>query len=152
MIRSLFTTLTAAFVLSACGSAPVPTGEKIGEALETDEVLTLATVQEAPADHYERTLLVEATIKDVCQKKGCWMAIEDGGQPALVRWYTGCGGKYAFPKDAIGERVLVHGSFYPKELSKEDAEHMAEEAGHDLDMPSKLYEMNASAVVMLERK
>lgn len=138
--------------LAACGSVAVPPGQQIGEPVEPREVLTLTAVQEAPSDYYEQTLLVEARVKAVCQKMGCWMQIEHGGQPALVRWETGCGGKYSFPKDAIGERVLVQGSFYPKELSEEDAAHMAEEAGHKLEMPSKLYEMNASAVVLLDRK
>jgi hypothetical protein len=145
-------TLAIALVLGSCASVGAPPGEQIGEYTGHGEVYTLSKVQSNPEQYFKRTLLVEAKIKAVCQSKGCWMQIEDGGQPALVRWETGCGGKYAFPKDAIGERVRIQGSFYPKVIAKKDVEHMEEEAGTNLDIPAKGYELNASAVVLLDRK
>ena len=66
----------------------------------------------------DRVVLVEATAKAVCQNAGCWMQVEDGGRTAMVRWETGCGGKYAFPKDIAGRRVLIQGTFYPKTLTE----------------------------------
>jgi hypothetical protein len=78
------------------------------------------------------------------------MKVEDEGKVALVRWETGCGGKYAFPLDWTGKRVLIQGSFYPKKVSEADAEHMREEAGRKVDIPRDGYEFNASAVMLLE--
>lgn len=153
MFRTTLCALVLPVVLQACGSttATLPAGEHIGEPVEARSIETLSTVQAEPSAFFDRTVLVEATVKAVCQSRGCWMQIEDGGQPALVRWETGCGGKYAFPKDAVGERILVQGSFYEKEISADDAAHMEEEAGRDLDIPAKGYELNASAVLLLDR-
>jgi hypothetical protein len=128
----------------------LPAGQKIGEEIQPQEILTFAQVNSHPSDYFERTLLVEATVKAVCQKMGCWMQIEDQDATALVRWETGCGGKYAFPFDATGKRVVIQGSFYPKEISEADAQHLEEEAGGDLVVELEGYEFNASAVLVLD--
>lgn len=124
----------------------------MGEAVEPRPIVPLATVNASPASYLDQTLLVEATVVAVCQSAGCWMQIEDQGEKAMVRWQTGCGGKYAFPKDAAGRRVVVQGRFYPVEISEDDAAHLEEEAGRELDIERESYEMNASAVVLLETK
>jgi hypothetical protein len=124
----------------------------VGEPLEGKERVTLAEVRAHPEKYFDQTLFVEATVVDVCQSKGCWMTVKDGDvEPIWVAWGTGCGGKYAFPKDSAGRRVLVQGSFYEKEISEKDAEHLAEESqGLKADeIAGKTYEMNATAVVVL---
>jgi len=68
----------------------------------------------------------------------------------MVRWETGCGGKYAFPAEAVGKQVMIQGSFYPKTISPEDAEHLQEEAAEGVVIPTETWEFNASAVVVLE--
>lgn len=154
-MRSPFPATVLLLLAVACASAPdpapsVPSGRRIGEPVEARDVLPYATVAASPADHADRTLLVSAKATAVCQRAGCWMQIEDGGRTAMVRWETGCGGKYAFPTDAAGRRVLVQGSFYPVELSPDDLEHLREEAGEDVDIPARGWELNASAVVLLD--
>ena len=67
----------------------------------------------------------------------------------MVRWESGCGGKYAFPPGAVGRRVLIQGSFYPKTISEEDAEHLEEEAAEGVVIPREGYEFNASAILVL---
>ena len=136
----------------AATNGSLPNGLHIGESIEKRTVLPFVAVRSDPSRHLEQTLLVEATIGAVCQSKGCWMQVGDGDQTAMVRWEAGCDGKYAFPKDAMGERVLIQGSFYPKTISPEDAEHLQEEFGRGLRVPEQTYEFNASAVVMLDRK
>ena len=151
MIR---TVLLSSILLTACatGDGFMPAGEHIGEPMQERQIETLAEVHAAPDAHFEKTLLVEAKITAVCQSKGCWMQVEDaGGVTSMVRWESGCGGKYAFPKDAIGERVLIQGSFYPKEIAKADKEHIESESGGGVVIKEKTFEMNASAVVMLDR-
>jgi len=139
-------------LVTACASNYAPPGEHIGQPVQNLEVQQLAHVSDKPEDHFKQTLLVEAKVKAVCQSMGCWMQVEDGPYTAMVRWETGCGGKYAFPKDAAGERILIQGSFYPKEIAPEDMEHLKKEAGQQLDIPEKGYEFNANAVVLLDRK
>jgi hypothetical protein len=140
-----------AILLVACTSAPpLPSGEPVGERVRPREVLLLAVVDADPSAHFDRTLLVEATVTAVCQKKGCWMKIEDSGHSAMVRWESGCGGRYAFPAEATGRRVLIQGSFYPKTISPEDVEHLQEEAPAGVTIESETYEFNASAILILD--
>ena len=140
----------------ACTSTPeepvLPEGVHIGEAMEAGEIVRFSVVDATPAEFFDRTVLVEADIKAVCAKAGCWMQVEDEGATSLVRWETGCGGAYKFPLEAIGQRVVIQGSFYPKELTQEDREHMQEEAGTEVEFRKDPYEFNASAVLILEEQ
>jgi hypothetical protein len=127
---------------------------RLGDAITVTEApVALAAVRAHPDDYFERTILVTATTEAVCQTAGCWMTIADGeGEPIWVRWATGCGGKYSFPKDAAGKRIVVQGSFYPKEIAEADAEHIAQESGGALaaeDIAGRTFEMNATACVVL---
>ena len=149
MIRSLL--LPSLLFLGACASSGTPTGTHVGEALETRAVHQLEALHQNPDNYFDQTLWVEADVVAVCQKMGCWMQVQDGDSTSLVRWESGCGGKYEFPKDAVGERILIQGSFYAKELSEADREHMQEEAGEAVAIPERTFEMNASAVVLLDR-
>lgn len=139
--------LALALSLVAC-RASLPAGEAIGEPIESRDVVAFAVVDSTPADYFDRTLLVEATVTAVCERAGCWMQIEDDGRTAMVRWETGCGGRYAFPTSAVGRRVLIQGSFYPKAISPEDAEHIEDESGGRIDVPLEGYEFNASGVLL----
>lgn len=147
----LLPALLSTLLLGACAATPkLPPGQAVGEPIRSGDIVRLASVQADPAAHYERTLLVEATATAVCQKAGCWMKIEDGGEVAMVRWETGCGGKYAFPATAEGRRVVIQGSYYPKTISEEDARHLEEEAGPGVTIPRETHELNASAVLVLD--
>ena len=149
----MFHRIAALLVLSllpACAQpAVLPSGERIGDPIATREITPFRTVHANPSRFFERTVLVEATTSAVCVKKGCWMQVEDGDASAMVRWESGCGGKYAFPTDLVGKRVVIQGSFYPKTISEEDAQHLEEEAGKELDVAREGYEFNASAVLVI---
>lgn len=137
---------------SACASTPteLPPGTPIGEDMALDSIVQFSVVDATPAEFFDRTVLVEAEVQRVCMKAGCWMQIEDEGSTALVRWETGCGGLFKFPEDAIGKRVLIQGSFYPKELTDADREHLSEEAGSPMEIRKDPYEFNASSVMILD--
>lgn len=144
-------TLLACLLLAACSATPrVPAGIVVGRELVPQEIVAFAEVDADPAAYYERTVLVEATVLAVCAKAGCWMQIEDEGRTALVRWESGCGGEFTFPAEAVGRRVVIQGSFYPKTLSEEDAAHMEQEAGSALRLEREGYELNASAVLLVD--
>ena len=139
---------------AAVENAAIPAdATRIGDAITVATApVTLADVRANPSAYFEKTLLVEGTAAAVCQAKGCWMTITDGnGEPIWVRWSTGCGGDYAFPKDAAGRKVLLQGSFYPKEISPADAEHLAEESGtlKADEIAGQTFEINATACVVL---
>lgn len=143
-----------AAVAAAVENAAIPADAlRIGDAITVATApVTLAQVRANPPDFFEKTLLIEGTAAAVCQAKGCWMTITDGqGEPIWVRWSTGCGGTYAFPKDCAGRHVVLQGSFYPKEISPADAEHIAAESGtmKAEDIAGKTFEINATACVVL---
>ena len=138
--------LALALTATACRTG----GTAIGKPMEERSSVHFALVDAAPQKYFDRTVLVEATVTAVCQNSGCWMQIADQGRTALVRWETGCGGEYAFPKDAAGKRVLIQGTFYRKSLSEEEVEHLKEESGGKVQVPSETYEFNASAVRILD--
>jgi hypothetical protein len=150
-LLSLLAPLCLSLACAAPGAAEHTfSGSAIGEPIVASEVVPLATVHDDPEPYFDRVVLVEGTAKAVCQKVGCWMQLEDRERVALVRWESGCGGKYAFPKDAAGRRVLIQGTFYPKQLSEGEARHMEGESDRPIVIERDGYELNASAFVLLE--
>ena len=73
-------------------------------------------------------LKFNANIKEVCSKKGCWMALPAGNddETIMVRFKD-----YGFfmPLDAAGKEVIVAGKAFVKEVSVADLKHYAEDAG-----------------------
>lgn len=71
-----------------------------------------------------------STVKDVCQKKGCWMNLDMNDEEAMVRFKN-----YGFfmPKDIAGQEIIVNGRAYVEEMSVEDQRHYAEDGGKTAD-------------------
>jgi hypothetical protein len=150
-MRTLTALVLGITLTTACASTrQLPPGVVVGEEIAPQTALEFADVNSDPPSYYERTLLVEATVTAVCQSSGCWMKIEDEGATAMVRWEDGCNGKFAFPADVVGKRVLIQGSFYPKTISETDVEHLQGEAASDVTFDRETYEFNASAILVLD--
>jgi len=103
--------------------------QSFGDKISDENVLTQQEMLEKfnslkPGD----TLNVKfaATVKDVCQKKGCWMNLDMGEKEAMVRFKD-----YAFfmPKDIAGQEIIVNGKAYVEEMNVEDQRHYAEDGG-----------------------
>lgn len=136
---------------AACASTTaLPKGQLIGQEMKPQTAYRFAVVDANPKDFFDKTVLVEASVKAVCQNSGCWMQVEDEGRSAFVHWETGCGGEFAFPKDAAGKRIVVQGTFHPKKLTDAEVEHLEEEAGHKLTVRRDGYEFNASSVLIID--
>ncbi len=71
-----------------------------------------------------------STVKDVCQKKGCWMNLDMADDEAMVRFKD-----YGFfmPMDIAGQEIIVNGKAYVEEMSVEDQRHYAEDGGKTKD-------------------
>lgn len=107
--------------------------KSFGEKITDVDVLTKAEVIEKyknlkPGDTLN--LKFASEVKDVCQKKGCWMKMDMGNQDGMVRFKD-----YGFfmPKDIAGKEVIVAGKAYVEEMSVEDQQHYAEDAGKTAD-------------------
>lgn len=69
----------------------------------------------------------KSLIKNVCQKKGCWMTLElSNKKEAFVKFKD-----YAFfvPKNAQDEEVIVNGKAFVSIESVEELKHYAKDAG-----------------------
>lgn len=74
------------------------------------------------------TVMVKFTseVKEVCQKKGCWMKMDMGDKEAMIRFKD-----YGFfmPKDIAGKELILEGKAYIEEMSIADQRHYAEDGG-----------------------
>lgn len=94
-----------------------------------------------------------SNVKDVCQKKGCWMNLDMGEEEAMVRFKD-----YGFfmPKDISGQDIIVNGKAYVEEMSVEDQRHYAEDAGKSVDeiaaitAPKRTLALEADGVLIPE--
>ena len=122
-----------------------------GAGVDMGETTPLAELAEDPAAFEGETVLVEAGINEICQKKGCWMLVEADAQLMRVRFVD-----YGFfvPRDAGGRRTLVQGTFSVTEISEEVARHYAEESGHperaaEIHGPQEILAFMATGVEIL---
>lgn len=76
--------------------------------------------------YQDQEVLLETRIAKVCQKKGCFFIAQDGATTARVSFKD-----YGFfiPTDSGGKDVVLLGTFSRKSVSKEEAEHFAEDLG-----------------------
>lgn len=103
--------------------------QSFGEKITDADVLTKAEmIEKYKSLQTGDTVNVKfvSTVKDVCQKKGCWMNLEMGDEQAMVRFKD-----YAFfmPKDIAGKEIIVAGRAYVEEMSVDDQRHYAEDGG-----------------------
>jgi hypothetical protein len=116
----------------AAGS--LPEGEDFGAGITLELLTPLAEVLGDPERHEGRTLLVKGVVREVCQRKGCWMVVADGESQVRIRFAD-----YGFfvPKDCRGKDAYVEGEVKAEVIDEEEARHYeAESAGGD---PSKIH-------------
>lgn len=127
-------------------------GDQISdEAVLTEEEMALKFKSLKPGDTINAKFTSE--VKEVCQKKGCWMKIDMGDQEAMVRFKD-----YAFfmPKDIAGREVIVSGRAYIEEMSVENQQHYAEDAGKtpeeiaEITEPKRTLAFEANGVLIPE--
>lgn len=105
--------------------------ETFGQALDANqEVLSKEAMGKEFAQLKEGdTLRVSftSTIKEVCQKKGCWMQVElDQEKSSFVRFKD-----YGFfaPMNADGHEVVMQGKAFVSVVSVDELKHYAKDAG-----------------------
>ena len=81
-------------------------------------------------------------IVEVCQAKGCWLMLEDGGRAARVMMKDHA---FSVPKDASGA-AIVFGTLSEKTLDAKTARHLAEDAGREEPVPTQELRIEALSV------
>jgi hypothetical protein len=153
-------TLAVAALLGACRSEPSATDpsdssaevqtsrvQTFGQEISTDEAVPVETLADDPAAHDGRTVTVSGRITQVCQKKGCWLAL-DAGDTRPVRVMvprTDSGYAFTVPLDAEGE-ATVQGTVRLRPLSNEERDHYA---GDGAERPDTLDVQIAAAGIAL---
>ena len=94
-------------------------GNKIGT---KSPVVALADIVKDPKKYEDKKIIVEGTIKTVCQKKGCWMEVQPAPDSLGVR-VTFKDYGFFVPTDAAGYAVRCEGKVKVETMSKEDADH-----------------------------
>ncbi len=81
-------------------------------------------------DEKSSTVVVNTSITEVCEKKGCFFIAQEGDYFARITFKD-----YGFfvPTDSEGKEVTIIGELSKKVLSEEKAKHYAEDAGKSSD-------------------
>jgi hypothetical protein len=117
--------LLLASVAGAEADSVLPAGADYGAGLTLEEATPLHDVVSHPELYADRALLVKGRIRDVCQKKGCWMVLSHGESQIRIRFAD-----YGFfvPKDSSGKDAYVEGRVAVKEISEKEARHYEAES------------------------
>jgi len=108
-----------------------------------------------PSSHVDKTVLIEGTVADVCQKKGCWMVLADGDKSIRVLTKDH---KYGIAMDSTGQTCRIEGTVKSKEIKPEEVAHFEEEAANKDLIPekkvegTKTFELVATSIQLLRAK
>jgi len=159
MFRTLCALAPVAFVaVAACRSAPAPApeGDAYGEPLTLTEVTPVTAILEAPEAWVGKRVLIEGEVREVCQKKGCWMDIVHPEGLIQVKVEDDV---IVFPLSARGKTARVEGTVEALEQTAEQAfaaaAHRAEEQGEAFDstavfQPTTVYRVQGVGAVITD--
>lgn len=121
----------ASFFLSLSLLAPAPAAPGSATARHWGSPQSLAgepvaLAQALAGTRSGSTVLVKATAASVCQKKGCWVVLQDGDASVRVTMKD-----YGFllPQDVAGRTLVVEGVLSETTVTEKQARHYAKDAG-----------------------
>lgn len=104
---------------------PVAQAADYGEPMPEGEAVAIADAAASPADYQGKPAKFSGRITEVCQKKGCWVVLEQDGHSARVMAKEH---GFEVPKDASGPAV-AYGVLQVEPISEEHARHLVEDDG-----------------------
>ena len=105
--------------------------QHFGAPFATHGYLTFAELISDADTHADKTLRVDATIKSVCKKAGCWMILADGGDQGQEVRVKMKDHAFAVPRDCDGKRTVVEGVFMKQVTPEAVLKHYEQDAGRD---------------------
>ncbi len=101
--------------------------KKYGDAITLSEKTTVAEIIANPANFEGKKVLIEGTIVNVCESRGCWIDIasNDGYETIKVKVDDGV---MVFPMEAKGKTAVVEGEVYS--MTKQTEHKCAEGESH----------------------
>ncbi|MFZ4475067.1 MAG: DUF4920 domain-containing protein [Saprospiraceae bacterium] len=131
MKKNLVFILGAFLMVVACttGNSQTKNVKNFGTPVTADQAITYDQLIPKMASTDSMPAKVTGTVKQVCQKKGCWMTLvsTQPGTPEMRVTFK----DYAFfmPKDLSGKQVVVDGYAFIETTSVDILRHYAEDAG-----------------------
>lgn len=137
--------LSTMAMAASARTADAPAWEKFGADVPAGDAVPVFRALADAAAHEGQPRKFSGRITDVCQKKGCWVMLEDNGRSARVLL-----GDHDFyvPKDVRGP-AEVYGVLSQVTLSPVAREHMAKEAAAGAAVPEVEYRIVAEGVQVL---
>jgi hypothetical protein len=138
--------VVVAGVLAFAGEAQVGKGVAVAEATP------IKALYEAPDTFVGKTVRVDGVVSAVCEAMGCWMALADPKDPALVvRFKVDHGSGLVFPVSAKGKPASAEGVF--EKIAAEDHEAHEAAAEHAKAAPTtsefaKTYQIRATGALI----
>lgn len=148
---------TALFALLLTFAAtPALADTTYGEGIHGQDTVPISTILANPDAWVGKTVRVQGRITDVCQKRGCWVAIASDQEFQTLRFKVR-DGVIVFPPDVKGRSGIFEGTLSRVELTREQAveraRHHAEEQGEEFDPanvtgPEVYYQLEGTGAVV----
>lgn len=113
-----------------------PSAAYFGDTINPDGAIPAAQVEAKLAGKDSIPVKLEGTIKAVCQKKGCWMALDLGNDKTMRVTFKDYG--FFVPKDASGKTAIVDGYAYVDTTTVAMLREYAHDAGVSKDSIEKI--------------
>ncbi|PIQ09720.1 MAG: hypothetical protein COW71_05135 [Ignavibacteriales bacterium CG18_big_fil_WC_8_21_14_2_50_31_20] len=116
---------------------------KYGKEITAKEKVKVSEILEKPENYVGKKVLVEGTVLNVCEKRGCWIELASDKEFESIRVKVN-DGEIVFPMEAKGQKALVEGELYSftvevgeKECSGKDCKDEAKEKKEDCKSEKK---------------
>lgn len=83
---------------------------KYGKEITSKEKVQISKILENPENFEGKKVLVEGTVINVCEKRGCWIELASDKEFESIRVKVE-DGVIVFPMEAKGQKALVEGEF-----------------------------------------
>ncbi|MBX3219675.1 MAG: DUF4920 domain-containing protein [Labilithrix sp.] len=137
---------------------PAAEAETFGDPLNPKTpVVALSEILANPESFKDKQITTEGTVRQVCQKRGCWAEVrpEDARDSETMR-VTFKGYAFFLPADSRGAKVKIEGKVSVQLLTAEQVQHLEAEGAtftnKKPDGSALMTEFVASAVEMTDRK
>ncbi len=129
--------------------------DSFGDQISSEDIYFKNAIAEKYEDIKEGdtvNIAFTSTVNDVCKAKGCWMKVAlDNDKETMVKFKN-----YGFfvPKDIENQTVIVQGKAFVSEMSVEEQQHFASDAGKSkaeiaaITTPKKTYSFIANGVLI----
>jgi hypothetical protein len=136
----------------APAAAPAPSGPlSFGAPVDLAAAIPVDQLVASPDQYAGKELTVTGTVREVCQKKGCWHTLATASPDTSVR-VKDKEYEIFLPKDCAGRKIAVKGTFSVETIPLEEARHYAQDAGKDPNSITEAkpsFEMEAAGVTLL---